>query len=347
MKNQIRKCTYGTLSLLCFAAPPSNASDIHWQGFLSLVGGKTLNSGAEYDTGFFGYDGVYNHSSITFAPETVAAIQGQKKINDKLKLTVQFLGRGTDELDAGLEWAYVSYQLSNELTLHAGKYRIPLYYYSNFLDVAYAYHWIRPPAELYSGPSALKGINLNYKRSVGDYTISSYFWYGDADYTFQGVEVPSPNNTGLTFQVERDWWTARVVYNQTELLFTLPGNIELDSDLTFKGISFVSEKGALKVVSEFTELEIVNSLSADKWSSYYASAGYTIGKFTPHITYAHTGEITSQFTPGTEELTAGLRWDFDPSAAFKVEFINKSYDEFNGATLDDVEFISFGIDVLF
>ena len=82
-------------------------------------------------------------------------------LGDDWAVTTQFVARGSNAWDLEAEWAYISFDASDERRLLFGRQRAPFYMYSDFLDVSYAYHWIKPPSGVYSLPfDVFDGINL-------------------------------------------------------------------------------------------------------------------------------------------------------------------------------------------
>ena len=64
-------------------------------------------------------------------------------LGEGLSVTGQIVARGVNDFDANFEWAYISYEINDNWTVQAGKKRLPLFYYSDFFDVGYAYVWMR------------------------------------------------------------------------------------------------------------------------------------------------------------------------------------------------------------
>ena len=97
------------------------AGEIKWSGFMSVVAGKMLE---DDQTSYESYD-----DDILFSPESMIGLQGQALISDNFRGTLQVVGKGgNDDYNAQVEWAYVSYDVTNDLTVNAGRFRIPLYY---------------------------------------------------------------------------------------------------------------------------------------------------------------------------------------------------------------------------
>ena len=119
-------------SVLAFSAQ----ADINFSGFATVVGGKTSGD----DQVFRGYDNEFDLST-----GSLFAIQANSDLGDGLSATVQMMARGSDDWDPEFAWAYLSYDATEDWRLLFGRQRAPMYLYSDYLDVSYAYHSLVTP----------------------------------------------------------------------------------------------------------------------------------------------------------------------------------------------------------
>ena len=141
-------------------------NNVRFNGFVSIGGGMTLDDGETMRVD--GATGAEYDDSVKFGPDSLFALQAHVDLAENLSATVQLVGRGGNDFDAGFEWAYVSYEATDELTLSAGHRRLPIWFYSDSLEVGYAYHWIRPPTDLYGSPlNVYNGVNARYACAIG------------------------------------------------------------------------------------------------------------------------------------------------------------------------------------
>lgn len=322
-------------SLLLFSGQ-AQAFDVRFNGYGSIVAGTLLGEGDEPYTADVVSGGTYD-DEIRFEPETLVALRAVADINDEMTATVQITGKGAEGSDAFIEWAYVSYQLTPETVVNAGRFRLPLFYYSDFLDAAYAYHWIRPPADTYGIPaSTLTGVNVvntHYFNSVG---LTTQIWYGAETDDAEDVTVDITKSQGINVMLEYEWMRLRGVYHTLmvgidpkPLLVNTPGGlIQVDpeasnTDITYKAAAFMIDYESILWRSEYTEVD-----NGEKEKSGYVSLGYQFGTLTPHYTYSQYEAVEEKQTH-----TIGLRWDFKPAAALKVEYSNFHYESEGGSTL--------------
>ena len=117
------------------------------------------------------------------------ALQVDVKFTERLAATVQLLSEGVsnntwdgdtnDNFVPSLEWANLSYKVTNDLTVRAGRIVLPLMMVAEYRKVGYAQHWVRPPVEAYGLVpfTSSDGLDVAYRRSVagGMNTVRAYF----------------------------------------------------------------------------------------------------------------------------------------------------------------------------
>ena len=367
---------------VCAVLASSYASaEVRINGFASIVGGKSLDS----DSTLYGYD-----DDISFKNESKFALQLSADLHEKLTATAQIIARGEDDFDATFEWAYVTYEYSDELQFSAGKMRVPFYKYSDFLDVGYAYRWVRPPKSVYGIPfSTYEGVSVVYSSQLGDWDSTLQGFYGafDGDIDVFGTELPAELNNlgGINWSLSYDWFSARAAYivADTSISSEDSGLIGLvsvlsDSGLTntandliteedktsFVGVGFSIDYENFLFDAEYTQFEVEDSILPEQ-SQYYASVGYRIDSVIVHFTYEDNDDkhdssrfntiesiptLNSAVNGALEGLraqsnvyTIGARYDFHPSAAFKIDFSRFEDD----ITDTDTDVVAVGVDLVF
>jgi hypothetical protein len=69
----------------------------------------------------------------------MVAVQMRAEISDKLNATIQLVAKGADGWSPDVDWAYLSYQTSPDGSLMVGRRMLPMYYFSEYMEVGYAY----------------------------------------------------------------------------------------------------------------------------------------------------------------------------------------------------------------
>lgn len=195
------------LTSLVLISPNSFANDLNINGFLSV-------SASMLDSNDVTLDGFDNNGN--FKNDTILGLQISQQVNEKTGLTGQLVSRGSDDYATESAWAYVSYAATDNLDLRLGRIRVPFFYYSDFLEVGYAYDWVRPPSEVYSIPfSSIDGTDLNYRFSLGSWDTNAQLYYGR--YTPSGAGVDLSNFTGLALSSTSGDFSLRASYHRLEI----------------------------------------------------------------------------------------------------------------------------------
>ncbi|MEC8418067.1 MAG: topoisomerase IV [Pseudomonadota bacterium] len=314
------KTKLAMLSMAGLLAAPAMA-DVQINGFANLIGGMTLSDG----------ETVYDYDDdFSFDPASVFGLQVRGEVSDKLSATAQVVGRGRDDYDADFEWAYMTYALSNNTNISAGRLRMPLFKYSASLDVGYSYHWLTPPDAVYGIDfNNIDGVRVDYSNYAGDWEYGAQFTAGrvETNTTISGTPalLELENVLAVSVEATRDWFSVRSLIARGK---TSAQNPEFDGFVAGLGqfAPFVPTAGAAAegfsvnedtgtffevavdidkydwfVGAEFTQTEVDGSIIADN-KAYYITAGLRLGKFTPHITY----EVEEADNANQLALVAGL-----------------------------------------
>lgn len=308
------------LTAASLLAAPAFA-DIQINGFANLIGGMTLDD----DEAVYDYD-----SDFTFDPASVFGLQVRGDVSDKLSATAQLVGRGSDDYDASFEWAYMTYVVSNNVSISAGRIRLPLFKYSASLDVGYSYHWLTPPDSVYGIDfNNIDGVRLDYSAYSGDWEYGAQFTVGrvQADTFISGTpaELELENVVAVSFEATRDWFSARTLFARGT---TTAVNEDFDTFVagmgqfgafiptataaaegfsvnedsgTFFEVAIDIDKYDWFIGAEFTKTEVDDAIIASD-EAWYVTAGMRFGKFTPHITY----EVEEADNGDQVALVAGL-----------------------------------------
>lgn len=361
-----------TLTILSFSA---RAVDSSFSGFAQLTVGRVLSGssdspvpyqlnakpGYSYQcpcfTGNYEYAGVYEYHKTDLRPESLAGVQGNFKFTPDMSATVQLVARGADS-SVNADWAYGSYKISDNLTLQVGRKRLPLYYYSDYMYVGYAYPWVRPSQDLYAWQIySYDGANLLYTNNVGDWTYTGNVWIGRRKttdnellgnlYYSTQIDESWKKMIGGYIDASNDIFSVRGVYMHTvverysvingvrSLIMTgQNGDFVNDVGQAFYGVSFNVDYKNWLLRSEINYIDrpsVKNTYTAQSYSG-----GYKMDKHTFMISWSQFQERAAYWPTGTEKhdtTSLSYRWDYTTSQALKVQFdkINdKSKFQFTG-----------------
>lgn len=279
-------------------------AEVRISGFGQIVGGATLDEGDIYPERSYDTD-------VDFRSESLFAVQIDADLNDRVTAVGQVLARGKDDFDAKLAWAYANVKLGKGFSAKIGRQRTPLYRYSDFLDVGYAYPWVRPPVAMYNQPwSNNDGVSLSHTAFVGDWYSQAQVIYGEFEGEAQFDNSPRQGTleklTGISWDVEyKEWLSLRAAYFQADVtlrgssLDQLTGTLQqvgqaglaerfdISADKgTFINTGFRIDKANWLVVGEYARINIRNSVldGADR-RDWYVSVARRFGEVTPYAVY--------------------------------------------------------------
>lgn len=374
-----------------------NAADIRWNGFASITGGISTSEATRDDGQELRLYG-YNDDDFNFRPESKLALQASSNLGNGLSVTAQAIARGSDDFNVEMEWAFVSYDFGDASRINVGKLRIPFYQYSDFLDVGYAYPWIRPPQSVYDlFFSTMEGANLQFNGALGSWDSGVQLVLGRTanELTISGEESQADlrNLWGGAWTVNNDWLTLRAAYFQADTsitnttLATIEGGLRAASFTdnadafavsedkgSFVGLGFKADNGNWLFAGEVTQIKVEDSFIADQ-DSAYLTLGKTFNDLMFHITYEQqedtrtdgitTGipfptntdldalvvgaELVADSAEGkSQTVTVGMRYNFHPSASFKIDYSQREFDSDSNQDVDgSAGVLRFSIDSVF
>ncbi|MBL3555963.1 MULTISPECIES: hypothetical protein [Marinobacter] len=313
---------------------------VRFNGFFS-----TGYSRASNDVGF---TGVSEDSSV--GDQSLLALQGTFDVTEKSQAVMQLVGRGYEDWEPVIEWAYLSHRPTNNLQLRAGKMRLPFFMYSDSLEVGYSQPWARPPQSVY-GPiesTSYVGADATYTINLDNSAITTQAFTGFNDQNTRSATTEFRNLIGSTVSWTDYLWTVRAVAVTTEATVEAtrlaeraasfgiqlpPGTTTLaDSDrANFFGVGFSYDDGTWQVISEVTRSEVDGRFTDT--DSAYISAGRRFGSWTPYLAIGWSetqddDERTGEFLPTVpeailntrrDEYSVGTRWDITPGVAIKMD----------------------------
>jgi hypothetical protein len=106
-----------------------------------------------------------------FRGDSRAGLQFNYRLGENASAVLQMVAKshGNEAWETNAEWAYIDYGISEHTSTRMGRLRIPMYLFSETLDVGYTYPWVRPPLELYQTVlTSYEGADLLYRFNTGD-----------------------------------------------------------------------------------------------------------------------------------------------------------------------------------
>lgn len=301
-------------------------------------------------------DTAYNNGSATekldfSGQNNVLGLQIKADIGDSLKVASQLIARGgSSNYDLEVDWAYLDFHTSTNSNLHVGKFKIPLFIASDYIDVGFAYPWVRPPQEVYSvNPLiALSGLDWFYNIPLKGHNILIQTYYGNGSHqvyvparSIDMTPIPIPKDRtvpvstrdtgGINVTLQSDIFSFRLGYFQAKV----DANALLIDGAkgSFTGIGFTLDTENVVLYSEYVsrDIETDTPRAFPDQKAWYITLGYKFQSLLPYITYASIGQGEDETPLSVEQKSAalGVRYDFNKSSAFKFEALQATPEEGN------------------
>ncbi|WP_333918054.1 outer membrane protein [Vibrio crassostreae] len=350
----MKKTVVAALVSMAFGANAANMDNLRISGFGSVGIGKSDNA--------IGYAG-YTDEKLDWEQETLAGLQFDFQVNERAKFVTQIVANSRYDYEPKIEMAYASYDFDS-FTVRAGKLRLPLFFYSDYTDLGYAYPMIRPSQELYENivlkgytgadlliPIELEDSSILLQPVVGIGTIDeddsivgevkldklfgiSANWNVD-DFTFRGSYFVAESNPSCDFQSSQD------PYCQLGAL--LDGQ-----DGQFISLGAQYDNGDLLVNVEAADVQLEGQFY--DYQSVSGLVGYRVNEFTPYVS---VGWVETTDNEDRENMTStaikesmnyerlsysvGSRWDFAKNMSLKADVTYVDYRDTSGGFQSNVE----------
>ncbi len=300
----------------------SSVSAIQFDGFLTAGAAWHDDDNSNRYIGSLGDRGVINEAS--FETDTRFGLQISSDIAEDMSVVAQLLGTGVDgNFDAVVEWAYADYKVNDWLSIHAGKIKQPVYLVNDYVEVGYAYPWIRPPVEVYylNNPlNTVNGIEFLLQFPVGPGMLSFQPYFGsnrdDIPNTGGAAYFEAENIRGIDVKYSGKGYTAHASSFSCDV--DIAGNInDVPTAFGFPVDINMNGKGKCEVNSAGFNLDMANVVVYAEWQkrltnkelsrpfgdqdAWYTTLGYRFGKWLPHITFASIDGEASTYGLSTGE----------------------------------------------
>ncbi|HEY5755815.1 MAG TPA: hypothetical protein VIU34_08325 [Steroidobacter sp.] len=271
-------------------------------------------------------EGVGRTHSVSADTDSRTAVQLDAKFTDRFSAVIQLVSEPVynnswdDEpqklWEPSLQWANVSYRVTNDLTVRGGRIVFPFLMSAEFQGVGYANHWMRTPVEIYGRLpfSSVDGGDITYKHSLGRARNTIRAYYGTQD-----RRAPAPLASG-------DASVFGVIDTVEMGALTLRGSYatgEIDRNGVISKPELFALGATYDVNQWFVMSEVVTAKSSNTptFTAGYVSGGVRIDKWTPFATVA-TSRQDSMNLVSRDQSTAsiGVRWDARANMALKAQY---------------------------
>ena len=258
--------------------------------------------------------------------------QATAKMNNWLSFTGQGLVRKivTDDFTAELAWAFAKAKISDNVSVRAGRFGLPVYMISEYRSLGYASTMIRPAVEMYSQVpiESVDGADVIYQGSFGDTSFTGQLAFGQTEQDFtSGSSGKFTKMSAINLVAENGPFTFRFGRADTTInianfaalnsivggLRAFSANPGLEAAFNLKSaanqIEIKDAKGSFTslgmsldwknmiVQAEYGKRK-TDRLSIPDTSSWYTMLGYRIGKFTPYFNHASVKQDSASSIAG-------------------------------------------------
>ena len=264
------------------------------------------------------YSGISN--KVGFESDSLAGLQLNAPVTDDAEVVLQIVARGrptdisVNKYELNATWAYLNYNFNDHFSIKAGRILVPVYMLSQYVDVAYAYPWIKPPQEIYGGipfPSS-NGVIGSFLVDLNDalqLELEPFFVANsvDVELSSTNITVDLTNQVGLAANISNDWFKVTALYTKGNLAFNKGNPIELNPlsavgggqslllpalkiSASYLSFGLHAEKNNILVLAEYALRQNPGSYLPDS-QSWYVLGGVQIGKFMPWVTFAEVKNL--------------------------------------------------------
>ncbi|WP_342113338.1 porin [Pseudoduganella sp. OTU4001] len=296
--------------------------------------------------------------------DSLLGLQATMKVNDTISLTAQGLVRkdAIDHYRGQAAWAFAKFKANDDFSFRVGRMGAPIYMISDFRFVGYANTMLRPPAEVYRQVSLdrFDGVDMLYQHSFDDTSLSVQLGTGVSESEQPAQNVKFRKMLLLHVVAENGPFTLRFGHAQADVSVednpTIAGLINTLRATGFGSIAnmmpmtdvkgrFTSLGGTMDWKNIVLQAEYAqrrtDTLFVHDTNSWYAMAGYRMGKILPYYYHGSISQKSPRSVgglPTSGPLAAlnvgvntlakaalqsadaiGVRWDFYKSMALKAQ----------------------------
>ena len=331
LKHSLCGVLFASLSLSqCVQA---NQTDIKFAGFASFVYAKTFDrdegeiKGPDSDITNEGDLRKFNKLGLRMDVD----------YNENLEFAAQVVAYGANNYDPEFDWIYARIKLSSEFSADVGKIRVPLYMYSDFIDVSYAYEWLNPPVVIYGNTffKTFDGGKISYLTDIGDWSSEVILFTGstEQDFVTTGKEltVEIDRTVGIAWTVDYEWVALRAVYAELDVSLTGFDVIEdmLGGLDTFAGAINSQAPGLSLPLINLSEFADEIRLEDDKNQYYGFGASFNFEQFFAATEITHSEVEHSIATGGKDAfyLMLGTKLPHHWSLSFTYGYSDEKLEE--------------------
>lgn len=206
----IRTITVGAAIALALGSASARAADFgdifSFNGFGTLGMVHSSEDQADYIGTVFQPDGAGFTEDWDLRPGTLLGGQINMQFNEKFSAVIQAVSQHQHDKKwtPYIEWANLKYQVTDNLSIRAGRVVLPAFLISESRFVGFANPWVRPPQELYflSSITNSDGGDLTYNFNTGSLKHTFTGFYGKSNPKLPTGEIDANKIYGGNYSIE-------------------------------------------------------------------------------------------------------------------------------------------------
>lgn len=364
---------YFLIAVLAIAAGPAFAVEFEWSGYGSVVAGRAvggdprpLAAGANCPCEVASYThGTLYENQWSLKEESRVGLQGRAHLGPNVTFTGQITSHGGEDGKPKLDIFSLRWNSVPAITLTGGRQRLPMFAYSNYIEIGHAYPWVRVPQLIYGwGIENYDGAELLSHTSIGevDFQVALYGGgYNDRKSSFLGVyddrDVPRIDKRLKWSNIRGAWATAqwgdlevrvgRQRFDSQQFEDAPGGEIEFgDSrdETTGMALNYLSSTWVFRSESLNYKVKPRDGSDPYKFKGYFVGAGYQFGRWLPMLTAGtfKQGNQGDKFT----SWYASVRYDLNRNVALKAQY-EQSKANFDPGAGQNNKLLLFALDASF
>lgn len=368
MKKKRKWGRWGVCVAAAGVAFPAAAVEFDWNAYASIVAAGIVSGGERYSDGAgrecpcqvasYTRGSVLQYKKWAVDKESRAGIQGRAYLSNEFTATGQVTTHSGDGGDPKLDILQLRWSPVPSFSVTAGRQRLPMFAYSNYIEVGLAYPWVRLPQDLYGwGIENYDGGELLGRASIGDVDLQGAIYNGryvDSDAALAELgRVPGDTAQRIEWSSIRGIWgsaqwgdvevrvNAQRHRERLSGVFAADGPYDYPRDISSRdlAINYVSSTWIMR--SEFLRYNLMNEAGGVliKLRGRFVAGGYQWGKWLPMFT-------VSRYSVDEDYVVRGqafsLRYDLSKKVALKSQF-----DVIRATGEPIVRSLSFAIDTSF
>lgn len=293
------------LILVFLAGGAAQIAQADEAGALSLNGFYTLDASLSRGTSFHYPSKSEDPSSIPLDDGklstgfSLVGVQADFGLGEHLRFTLQAVSsRLTQRRDyvPSIEWAYLTWELDDDLLLRGGKFKTPLLQGTELKYVGYSRLWVRPliPSSGAGGFDDYTGLELIKNGRLGDYDVRAQAAYGVANHVMDNIENRDIGLLSARIGHDQSWVNVSLlqarydIFSRDEPRRLLAGNTRLTMG------SLETEQWFGQTVLNAGIAKGFAPVSPDE-TMRYVSLGHRFDLLTPYLLYQ---DRTMKFSAG-------------------------------------------------